>query len=85
MDSTIVADLMPHIYRISRGLNVGDIVDSVESLEAFARDNGRGCFHVDEHAADFLPGSKSSARAWGNVIDHNDGQVVPEPHSWDER
>jgi hypothetical protein len=76
---------MTHVYRVSKALDVGDIVDSIESLEAFARDNGPGRYHVDEHAAESLPGSKSSAGAWGTVIHQKNGQVVLEPHPWDER
>jgi hypothetical protein len=33
---------MNHIYRVSKGPEVGDILDSIESLEAFARDHGPG-------------------------------------------
>ena len=85
MDSTIVGDSMSRLYPIPQVPDVGDLVDSVESLEEFARENGPGRYHVEEHAAESLPGSKSSARAWGTVIHHTDGQVVLEPRPWDER
>jgi hypothetical protein len=73
---------MTHIYRISKGPNVGDIIDSVESLEAFARDHGPGRYDVDEHAIDPFPGTKVSARAWIKVIYHPGGQVVLDPMPW---
>jgi hypothetical protein len=75
---------MSRVYRVSKSPEVGEVVDSVQSAEAFARENGPGRYHVDEHAADYLPGSKSSARAWGNVIHQPGGHVVLEPHPWTE-
>jgi hypothetical protein len=47
---------------------IGDVVDSVEALPAFARDRGLGRYDVDEHSLDPFPGSNVSARAWGKVI-----------------
>jgi hypothetical protein len=43
---------MTHVYRISKGPDVRAVVDSIESLEAFARDHGPGRYHVDEISAD---------------------------------
>jgi hypothetical protein len=68
--------------RISIGPDVGDVVDSVESIEAFAPQHGPGRYDVDEHAADPFPGSLHVARAWGHVIHRQDGSVVTEPHPW---
>ena len=58
------------------------ILDSIESLEAFAREHGPGRYDVDEHSLDPFPGTKVSARAWGKVIHHQDGQVVLDPIPW---
>jgi hypothetical protein len=76
---------MSCVYRVSKSPDVGEVVDSVPAVEAFAREHGPGRYHVDEHAAQFLAGSKSSARAWGTVIHQKDGQVVLEPQPWGER
>jgi hypothetical protein len=76
---------MTHVYRISKGLDVGDIVDSIESLQAFARDNCPGRYLVDEHSLDPLPGTKSSAKAWGSVIHYQDGYVALDPIPWGEQ
>jgi hypothetical protein len=73
---------MLHVYRISKGAAVGDILDSVEALQACARDHGPGRYHVDEHSLDPFPGSNDSARAWGSVIHHQDGCVVLDPIPW---
>jgi hypothetical protein len=74
---------MHHVYRVTKSPEVGDLVDSIPAAETFARENGPGRYHVDEHATDRLHGSKSTARAWGTVIHHQDGRVVLEPHPWD--
>jgi hypothetical protein len=75
---------MTHIYGISKGPQVGDIIDSIESLEAFARNHAPARYDVDEHSLDPFPGTKVSARAWGKVIQHQDGQVVLDPIPWQE-
>ncbi|MGO9468101.1 MAG: hypothetical protein ACLQVF_28545 [Isosphaeraceae bacterium] len=54
---------MPHIYRITKSPAVGDVVDSVDALEAFAREHAPGRFDVDEHSLDPFPGTKVTARA----------------------
>ena len=46
---------LPHLQRP----DVGDILDSIESLEAFARDHGPGRYDVDEHSLDPFPGQRS--------------------------
>jgi hypothetical protein len=69
-------------YAISKGPDVGDILDSVELVEAFARDHGSGRYNVDEHSLDPFPGLKVTARAWGKVIPHKDGQLVLDPSPW---
>jgi hypothetical protein len=49
---------MTHVYRISKGLDVGDSIESIESLKAFTRCHGPGRYHVDEHSLDPFPGTK---------------------------
>jgi hypothetical protein len=71
---------MTHVYRISKGPNVGDILDSIESLEAFARDHGPGRYHVDEHSLNPFPGRKVSARAWGTIIHQPNGRIALKPY-----
>jgi hypothetical protein len=73
---------MTHIYRISKGPEFGNILDSIDSLEAFARDHGPGRYDVDEHSAEPFSDSHHVARAWGHVIHRQDGVVVTEPHPW---
>jgi hypothetical protein len=52
-----VVDLnMSRVYRVSKGQEVGEVVDSIKAIEAFARDHGPGWYHVDERAAEYLPG-----------------------------
>ena len=46
---TIIGDPMPHVYRISKSPDVGDLLNSIEALEAFARDHGPESYNVDEH------------------------------------
>jgi hypothetical protein len=67
---------------VSQGQEVGEVVASIKAVEAFARDHGPGRYHVDEHSADPFPGSKSTARGWGSVIHHRDGQVALDPIPW---
>jgi hypothetical protein len=69
-------------FRISMGPNIGEILDSIESVEAFARSHGPGRCDVDEHSFDPFPGTNVSARAWAKVIHHDDGQVVLDPIPW---
>jgi hypothetical protein len=71
------------IFRISRPDDdlVVD-VDSIDRVKGIVESGNQGRYHVDEHAADSLPGSKSSARAWGTVIHQKDGQVVRDPNPW---
>jgi hypothetical protein len=35
--------------------------------------------HITEHSIDPIPGTNTTARAWGKVIHHDDGQVVMDP------
>ena len=67
---------MTGVFRISKGRDVGDILDSIEALPTFARENGPDRFDVDEHSLDPFPGTKVVARGWGKVIHHQEGQVV---------
>jgi hypothetical protein len=71
-------------YRVTKSIEAGEVVDSIPAVEAIVRENGQGRYHADEHAAELLPGSKDSARAWGAVIHNKDGEVVLEPHPWDQ-
>jgi hypothetical protein len=73
---------MPHTYRITKSPEVGDIVDSVDALKLFAREHGQGRYEVDEHSLEPFPGTKVTARAWGKVIHHKDGQVVMDQIPW---
>jgi hypothetical protein len=70
------------IYRITKSPEVGDIVDSVDALESFAQEHGPGRYDFDEHSLDPFPGTKVTARAWGKLIHHKDGQVVMDPIAW---
>jgi len=74
---------MPHIYRITKSPKVGEIVDSVDALESFARDHGPGRYDVGEHSLDPFPCAKVTARTSGKVIHHQDGHVVMDPIPWD--
>jgi hypothetical protein len=47
-----IGETMTRVYRISEGPDVGDILDSVEALQASARDHGPGRYDVDEHSRD---------------------------------
>jgi hypothetical protein len=77
---TAAGKTMARRLRIARGPDVGDILDSIESLEAFARNHGPGRYDVDEHSLDPFPGSKVSARAWGTVIHQPDGRIAVKPY-----
>jgi hypothetical protein len=70
---------MTHIYRITRSSDVGALVDSVEALEAFARELGPGCYTVDEHSLDSFEGSNAKARGWGTIIHQPDGRIALKP------
>jgi hypothetical protein len=84
LPSTLIGETITHVYRISKGRDVGDILDSVEALETFARSHGKGRYDVDEHFLDPFPGTNVAARAWGKVIHRQDGQVVLDPICWPE-
>jgi hypothetical protein len=73
---------MTRAYRISKGADVADIVHSVDALASFATEHGPGRYDVDEHSLDPFPGSNFTARAWGKVIHHQDGQVVIDRIPW---
>ncbi len=57
---------MTHVYRTSKGPVVGDILYSIETQPAFAREHGPGRYVVDEHASEPLPRSMFVARTWGS-------------------
>ena len=75
---------MPHGCRSSIGPDGGGFGDSIESLEAFARNHCPGSYVVNEHSLDPSAGTTVSARAWGKVIPHPDGQIVLDAISWQE-
>jgi hypothetical protein len=68
-----------NVYRITKSPAVGDLLDSVEAVEAYVGENGLGRYAIDEHAADPSPGSESTARGWDSMIQHRGGQVVLDP------
>ncbi len=70
---------MTSAYRITKSPQLGDVVDSTEALEAFARAHGPGRYHVDEHSLDPFEGAKVVARAWGTVIHQRDGRIALKP------
>jgi hypothetical protein len=65
---------MTHVYRISKGPDIGDILDSIESLETFARDDGPGRCDVDRHSLD-VSRSGQTLSGWGVVIDRYEATV----------
>jgi hypothetical protein len=69
-------------YRISNGPDIGELADSIEDAQAIARNHGPGRYDVDEHRLEPFPGAKASARSWGTVIHHRNGQVVLDPIPW---
>jgi hypothetical protein len=73
---------MPHIYRITKGPEVGDIINSVEALKSFAREYGPGRYDVDEHSSDPFPGTNVTARSWSKVIHYEDSYVAVDPIPW---
>jgi hypothetical protein len=73
---------MSRCFRISKGPDVGEILDSVEALAASARDHGPGRYHVDEISTDPLPSGHTSRR-WGFGIKRAAGSVELEPDPWD--
>jgi hypothetical protein len=72
---------MSQIYRISQGLYFAEIVDSVEEVEEFARQNGHGRYHVDEISADQFRSGHTSRR-WGIVFAKPDGTVDIDRDPW---
>jgi hypothetical protein len=73
---------MTHVYRISKGSDIGALVDSIEAADAFARESGPGRYHIDQITADPLPSGHTSRR-WGIGIKRDDGSVVIEPDPWE--
>ena len=73
---------MPHVYRITKSPEVGDIVDSIDALKSFAKEHGQGRYDVDEHSTDPFPGTNVTARAWGKAIHYEDGYVAMDPIPW---
>ncbi len=70
---------MATVYRVTKVLDVSQLVDSVDAIEAFAREHGPGRYVVDEHTSEPLPRSTPVARAWGVVVHQPDGRVAMKP------
>jgi hypothetical protein len=70
---------MSTVYRVTKVLDVSQLVDSIEAVEAFARRHGPGRYIVDEHASEPFPTTRYATRAWGTVIHQPDGQVNLKP------
>ena len=68
-----------HIYRITKGPDVGDLVDTEQDIEEFTLDHGPGRYHVDEHSLEPFEGSNAKARGWGTMIHQPDGRVTLKP------
>jgi hypothetical protein len=71
---------MPLVYRITKNPFVGELVDSTEAAESFAREHGPGRYQVDEHSLDPFPGTEISARAWGTIIHQPNGRNALKPY-----
>jgi hypothetical protein len=69
------------VYRISKGNDVGGIVDSIEAIEDFACQRGPGQYHVDEISSDPMTSGQTS-RKWGTVIVAPDGTVIFDRDPW---
>jgi hypothetical protein len=67
-------------YHISNAAGGSGIVQTVEAIGAFARDQGPGCYAVDVHFPDLIDVSVDSFKAWGKVIHHLDGKVAIHIH-----
>jgi len=76
--STIIGETMTRVYRISKGTDVGDTIDSIDAIAGFTRAHGPSRYRVDEISRDLLLLGHTSRR-WGVVINHADGTVVVEP------
>jgi hypothetical protein len=74
---------MTHVYRISKGPDIGEIADTIEDLELLARQYGLGQYHVNEISSDPMTGGHTS-RKWGTVIVAPDGTVIFDPAPWPE-
>ena len=76
---------MTHACRSSNEADVGEVLDAVEALQAFARDRGPGCYDVDEHSRGPFPGTNVLAGTWGKVTHHTDGRINMERIRWPAR
>ena len=72
----------PHVYRITKSPDIGELVHSTEAAEDFALENGPGPYHIDEISVDPLPSGHASRR-WGIGINRGDGSVGTEADPWD--
>jgi hypothetical protein len=70
---------MTHVYRIFQESDVGQIVGSIELLEAFARDHDPSRYDVYEHCLDPFPGTTVSSKARGEASYQRDGHTVLDP------
>jgi hypothetical protein len=53
--SSIVSDAMTRVLRISKGTIVGDILDSIEALQEFAREHGAARYDINVHSLERSP------------------------------
>jgi hypothetical protein len=81
-DFTIAETTVPPRLRIVRGPDIRYILDSIGSLDPFAREHGPGRYDVDEHSLDPFPGTNCPQGRCGKVTGHQDGQVVLDPIPW---
>jgi len=52
---------MTRCFRISKGVDVCEILDFLQAISGFALDHGPSRYNVDEHSLDPFPGMKVSA------------------------
>jgi hypothetical protein len=74
----IIDDPMTRRFRISKSPDVGDILDSIELIAAFARSHASGRYDVGEIGAEPSPSGHTSQQ-WGRLIRRADGRVDDGP------
>lgn len=67
------------MYRISKNPDVGQLVDTEQALEEFARENAPGRYRVDLHSLEPFEGSNAKARGVGVIIHQPDGRIAVKP------
>jgi hypothetical protein len=74
---------MNQVFRVSRGSDFGKLVDGLDELKEFVRDNGPGRYRVDEIGADPFSSGHTSRRG-GVVIAKRDGTIELDRDPWPE-